>query len=565
MRNEIESAIAALTLKHGLITPAMAVQVLDDTKEAPVKVLFDRFSALVAEADLLASIAKEIQVEYVDLNSRSETRVADAVVIEKSGVEFLEEHTVLPLVSPSGEKTLAMANPTNFDAINRIRGLAGGNVSIALASTAQIQAQIISIVAGMKTDIQPGPNAVPEWIDALLTYSLAQRTSDIHFRFGSNKELSVRLRVDGVLQRISIPKAIEGKEREVVASVLSRSSTIDVSNQNEPQDGTFSFEAGGRTIDVRIGLLPQVTGANVTLRILDSSSIQKRPEEMGLRLEHVAKLRSVMKDPQGCIVCVGPTGSGKTTTLYSLLREVDAVSKNVLTVEDPVEYRLPNVGQTQIRNDLGEKSLTWEKALRSILRSDPDVVLVGEIRDPDVAKVAMEAAITGHLVLTTLHAQTAPGAWSRLGQMGVPGYLSSEAISAVISQRLVRRVHDCAEITPLSAEERSKIKAWGFEAPDTGVHAVGCSGCSGTGYLGRIAIAELLVPNDAFRDLASNPNAPQSAIRDAAVHSGWEPLSNDAYRAFLEGKTTLAEVERVVGSSESEEAFELPDMTFGDS
>ena len=240
---------------------------------------------------------------------------------------------------------------------------------------------------------------------------------------------------------------------------------------------------------------------------------------------------------------LGVTGSGKTTTLYALLREVDAVSRNVLTVEDPVEYRLPYVGQTQIRSDIGDRSLTFARALRSILRQDPDVVLVGEIRDTDTAKVAMEAAITGHLVLSTVHASSAPSAYTRLTEMGVPAYLVAEALSIVVSQRLVRQVHECCTVGPPTPDEQAILSRLGIEGVTQVAHPVGCIGCAGNGFRGRIAVAEILAASPEIKG-AIQSGLSREKILEIAKKTGWRPMLSDAVRHLKAGRTTVSEINR---------------------
>jgi type II secretory ATPase GspE/PulE/Tfp pilus assembly ATPase PilB-like protein len=422
-------------------------------------------------------------------------------------------------------------------------------VGAALALRSQVLARLLNVTSDLPSDVGTGPNAVPEWTDKLLARAVAERASDLHFRYLSDGRLMVRIRVDGVLRQSRFPEALEGRESEVIGSILARCTTIDPSNVREPQDGMFSFSAGGRHIDVRVAMLPQVSGPNLTLRLLDSMTLRKRPEEMGFDPEHLTTMRTTMASAQGCIMVVGPTGSGKTTTLYSLLREVDAVRRNVLTVEDPVEYNLPYIGQTQIRNDMGERSLTWSRALRSIVRNDPDVILVGEVRDSDVAKVAMEASITGHMVLTTLHAHSAPGAYNRMTQMGVPRYLVADAISLVISQRLMRQVHDCARLEPPTREEVNLLTRWGLEVPEKVPHELGCPECNGIGYQGRLAVIEVLVPDAQFRAVVAE-GAHSDTIRRAAEECGWRSIIHDGLRLVREGRSTVTEMARVLSDLE---------------
>jgi type II secretory ATPase GspE/PulE/Tfp pilus assembly ATPase PilB-like protein len=549
---DIERALATLSRKHGLIEASAAVRLIRDARTS-ARPLGDLVRESIAETDLLAAVATELGVRYVDLNRRDLDLVNDNRILGRCDLRFLGDKATLPLVNRDGQVVVVMANPLDTDAVTYMRSRFPEGFSAVLAARSQILARILTLTSDLGSEVGAGPNAVPEWVDRMLSRAVAERASDLHFRFLGNGEMMVRIRVDGVLRQVRFPDALRGRELEIVGTVLARCPTIDPSNVREPQDGTFSFSAGGRQIDVRVGMLPQVTGTNLTLRLLDSLTLRRRPEEMGFRAEHLSMMRNAVSSAQGCIVVVGPTGSGKTTTLYSLLREVDAVSRNVLTVEDPVEYRLPYIGQTQIRSDLGDRSLTWSRALRSIVRNDPDVILVGEVRDADVAKVAAEAAITGHMVLTTLHAHSAIGAFSRLVQMGVPSYLVSEAVSLVVSQRLVRHVHDCARLEPPTADEKALLTQWHLPIPDQVAHTTGCQGCAGTGYRGRLSAAEVLNPDARFRTLVAS-GAPSDELREAALGCGWQPIRYDGLRLLCAGQTTVAELSRALSDAEGDDA-----------
>jgi type II secretory ATPase GspE/PulE/Tfp pilus assembly ATPase PilB-like protein len=549
---DIERAVAALSRHHQVLDAEVAARLIRDARVSS-RPLSEMLRENVAEADLLAAVAKELGVRFADLNKRDFELVNDRRILGRCDTKFLSDKAALPLVSRDGRVVVVMANPLDADAVAYMRTKFPEGFTAVLAPRAQVLARLLQLTSGLATTVSNGPNAVPEWVDSMLARSVAERASDVHFRFLNDGNMMVRVRVDGVLRQVQFPDALKGRETEVIGTILARCQTIDPSNTREPQDGTFSFAAGGRPIDVRVGMLPQVTGTNITLRLLDSLTLRRRPEEMGFRDEHLTAMRAAIASAQGCVVVVGPTGSGKTTTLYALLREVDAISRNVLTVEDPVEYRLPYVGQTQIRSDLGERSLTWARALRSIVRNDPDVILVGEARDSDVAKVAMEASITGHMVLTTLHAHSAPGAYSRLVQMGVPGYLVADAVSLIISQRLLRQVHDCATMSPPTREERATLEHWGLEVPDLVAHVAGCPGCSGSGYSGRLAAAELLAPDATLRNLVSAGSS-SDTLREAAMRTGWMPIRHDGLRLIKAGLTTVSELTRTLSDAEADEA-----------
>lgn len=541
---DIERALATLALDHQLVDPVAAVRVLRDARQS-ARPLVNMVREMVPEAPLLAAVASELGVRFLDLDSSDAVGlVTDDRVLRHVDVRLLTDHAALPLVAPDGSVVVAMANPLDVDITGYLRTRFPPPLVFALAPRSQVQARLLAL----SSDDDAGEVTPTSWVGRLLARAVAANASDVHLRFLADSSLMVRFRVDGLLRQVRFPDQLAGREQEVVGTVLARCPTIDPANLREPQDGTFSFSAGGRSIDVRVGMVPQVHGANVTLRLLDSLVLRRRPEDMGFAPEHLEVMRAALAASQGSVLVVGPTGSGKTTTIYLLLNEVDAMRRNVMTVEDPVEYRLPFVGQTQVRADLGDRSVTWTRALRALLRADPDVILIGEVRDAEVARVAMEAAITGHTCVTSVHAHSAPGAYARMVQMGVAPYLVADAVSLIVSQRLVRRVHSCAAVGPPSAEDVAALTRLGVEVPDTVAQARGCTGCAGTGYKGRLATAEVLVPNARLRALVGS-GAGAEALYDAAVESGWTPIAVDAARHLRAHATTPSEVARVLADA----------------
>ncbi len=545
---DIERAVAALALDHQLLGEQEAWKLILDARNGG-KRLADSLKERVPEATLMGAIAKELNIRFYDMHTRDQEFIVDERTLRMCDTKMLTEHVALPLLDKTGKVIVALANPTDVDIVAYLRTKFPQGFQIVLTPKQQLLARLLYLTSDLTEDDVNDPNVVPNWVDRLLERAVAEGASDIHFRFLNDKSLMVRLRVDGVIRQVRFP--LKGRELEVVAAVMAKCPTMDSSNMREPQDGTFSYVAGGRQIDARVNMLPQITGPNLTLRVLDSLSLKRRPEEMGFQAEHLLMMRDQVASPQGCVIIVGPTGSGKTTTLYSLLREVDAVGRNVLTVEDPVEYRLPFIGQTQIRADLGDRSLTFSKALRAIVRADPDVILVGEVRDTDTAKVAMDAAITGHLVLTTLHARSAPGAYMRLSEMGVPRFLVAEAVSMIVSQRLIRRVHDCATLDPPTPDERIVLERLGISDIELVPHATGCGGCVGQGYRGRLAVAEVLVPNNSVREAVAAGRS-RSAIITSCLTTGWQPILTDGIRHLRDNTTTVAELARVLAEEDGE-------------
>jgi type II secretory ATPase GspE/PulE/Tfp pilus assembly ATPase PilB-like protein len=518
---------------------------------------------------LLPVIAGELGLPWVDLYGADLAYRVDEDLIRRCDVKLLRKHSALPLRAADNSVAVAMANPRgDQDMVDYLKQRLPGPVTFVLASGAQVQQRLVAVDTTSYATVDTTPaatagassvaassslpttveeNPVVEWVDNLLSRAAMEGASDLHFKFESDESLLVRFRIDGVLVRQEVP--LRGRENEIVNALLAKCPTIDPFDKTRPQDGTFSFvTTGGRKIDSRLAMLPQVHGPTVVCRLLDPANINRRLDDMGFAPEILVQMRRAMQQHQGAVFVIGPTGSGKTTTLYGLLRELPAEQRHILTAEDPVEYRLPFIGQTQIRNDLGEKSLTFAKALRAFLRLDPDVILVGEVRDGETAEVAMHAALTGHLVLSTLHAKSALGTFARLEELGVDPYLTAETLTLAINQRLIRRVHDCGTVRAPNARELAFIRRRGLAIPEQVREPApnGCPACNGTGYRGRIAVVEVLEPNDKVRTLIAE-KAPQSEIAAAAAAGqGYTSILSDAYRHVLKGTTTMTEMLRVL-------------------
>ena len=374
-------------------------------------------------------------------------------------------------------------------------------------------------------------------INRIIAEAVNIKASDIHIE-PYESVLSVRLRVDGVLREILSLSA------RVAPSLISRvkvMARLDIAEKRVPQDGRISLALGGKNIDVRVSTLPARYGERVVMRILDKEEARLRLDALGMPADMLTRFRHVLTRPNGIILVTGPTGSGKTTTLYGGLSELNDPSRNILTVEDPVEYAIDGVGQTQINPKVG---MTFATGLRAILRQDPDVVMVGEIRDVETAEIAIQAALTGHLVLSTVHTNSAVGAITRLRDMGAEPFLLSSTIAAVVAQRLVRRLcPSCKKPAEPTAAERRLL---GLDAttPATIHHAVGCPRCADTGYEGRLGVYELLVVDDAARRMIHN-DASEQQLRDH-VFAAHDTLAQTGFRHVLAGETSIEEVLRVV-------------------
>lgn len=566
---DLERAVAFLALVHRTITPTQARGLIESSRAAtnPSAALTAALVTLASEVPLLAAAAAELGIGFVNLHDHGTQWVADETTATQLGVATLKANNALPVRHTSGSIGVALVNPrAQGDFIDWLRARLGPGVPILLAPRAQIDGRLIYFDTAAFADLDPGEtemilataapatataNPVVEFVDNLFARAIAEGASDVHFLSQADGSLLVRFRIDSQMHRQAVP--LRKREKEIIGTLLAKcGDNIDSSDRTRPQDGSFSFLApGGRRIDARLGMLPQAHGPTVVVRLLDPENINRRLEDMGFAPATLTQMRRVMRAPQGSILFIGPTGSGKTTTLYALLKEMPAVEMAILTVEDPIEYRLPNIGQTQIRADLGEKSLTFPRALRSILRLDPDLILLGEIRDNATAETAMHAALTGHMVLSTLHAKTAVAAYQRLEELGVDPYLSSESLSLAVNQRLVRTVHSCAELGAPTDAEVAILQRCDLPVPDLVAHprAGGCAGCNLTGFRGRLAAVEVMEPTPALKELVAT-RAPRSQISTAATSTGYTGIMADAFRHVLSGKMPVLELLRVAGAGE---------------
>ena len=535
---------AILCLEYEEFSPEEAVEMIASARNGDTN-LFNDIRSVVPEERLLYIVANELSVHFANIDNPESGLTMDTDLIEECDPRKLILHSILPM-RHSGGVALVMADPTDANATSYARELFSAGYTLALAPKRQIISQLMQVANTFEPS--SAANAVPEWVDYALVQAAAFGTSDVHFNMQAEDagyRMIVKLRTDGVLRRFPFPDSLRGREREVAASLLAKSASMDSANMRDPQDGTFSFKAAGKTIDVRAAMIPVIgEGVKLTCRLLDPSNIDRKLNDMGFSQQHMHWIRREASAAQGTIVVVGPTGSGKSTTLYTLLGEVDQEEKNVITLEDPVEYRMKGIAQIPIRN-YGDKPLTFSHALRNVLRQDPDVILVGEMRDTDTAQVTMEAAITGHMVYSTLHANSAPNAYMRLVDMKVDPFLVSEAVSLILSQRLIRRAHSCASVSSPTEDEAQKLASWGFGDIEKVPRVSGCSGCNGTGYKGRIPVIEVLVPNQHLK-AAIGSGASSVEILEASRACGWEPIINDAARHLRAGSTTVSELVRTI-------------------
>lgn len=541
---DLRSPLEQLLLDHG------------DSDEKFLAAILEQ--KLVSEDELYPLWAKSLGVAFLKL----ERGMIETDAIKKLSKDFCKQHHLLPISVVGQELTIAIANPLALDAIAAVERQTEMVVLPVMASPNRIETfteQVYLDTGGLeealkKIDLKAldeetladpqrlarvaGNDAVVSIVDFLLTETIKEGASDIHIEPRPDG-LQVRLRIDGVLHEVhKFPAALTPP----VISRMKILADLDIAERRKPLDGRIKFKVGQREVEFRVSTLPTVFGEKVVARLLDQSKVILNLDQMGFSATILHQIRELIQAPHGIILVTGPTGSGKTTTLYGMLAEVNSPDYNIVTVEDPVEYSLPLVNQVQVNVKAGR---TFSTALRAILRQDPDIVMIGEIRDSETAGIAVQAALTGHLVLSTLHTNSAIQAIPRLIDIGVEPYLLAPALRGVMAQRLVRRL--CPECQVEDKPPESQLKAMGFAANDPRMKffkGKGCSNCKNSGYSGRTGIHELLVVNDPIRDLISR-RAPETEIRSEAAKAGFRTLSYDGIKKSLLGTTDIEEVARV--------------------
>ena len=506
------------------------------------RVLIER--DMVSEKDLVAALTTQIGMEFADLKDTEIDARAATMISEK----LMRRHTVIPIRVTDGRLIVATSDPSNVVALDDIRTMTGMDVE-PVVSTKDDILDTIAKYATMTDDIgdlnelkaQTEDAPIVKFVNLLISQAVADGASDIHIEPGE-RELRVRYRIDGVLHEVMrSPRSIQNG----VISRLKIMANVDIAERRIPQDGRISLTVHGKQIDIRFSTLPAVYGEKVVMRILDKSSVLLTLDDLGFLDHNITRFRESYEKPYGMILVTGPTGSGKSTTLYATLNVLNQEGVNIVTTEDPVEYQLAGITQVQTTNKVG---LTFATALRSILRQDPDIVLVGEMRDRETAHIGMEAALTGHLVLSTLHTNDAPSAVTRLTEMGIEPFLVGSAVDCVLAQRLARRV--CHKCVDMRQPDEVVLKEAGFdddiiaERPEI-PHAVGCSSCSNTGYRGRLAVHEVMTVTEEIERLTV-ARASSDEIERVAIEQGMRTLREDGLSKVLLGRTTIEEVGRVI-------------------
>ena len=512
----------------------------------------------VTEVQLASARALQADLPFVELVDYPVDRTA----VSRVPAVMCRRYQVLPIDIIEDVLTLAMVDPGNVFAIDDVRAAARMQVRAVVAAPSDIKAAIDryhraddelsdlttaleeetgSAVVAVNQEETADDAPIVRFVNLIISQAIQDKASDIHIEPGEH-EMHVRYRIDGVLHEMqSAPKAIQNG----VTSRLKIMAEIDIAERRKPQDGRISVRHAGRKIDLRVATLPVVWGEKVVMRILDNNAGTLAMENLALSPRNFEAYESSYTKPYGMILVTGPTGSGKSTTLYTTLSTVAKPEINVITVEDPVEFRMKGINQVQVNPKAG---LTFASALRSILRSDPDVVLIGEIRDHETAQIAIEASLTGHLVLSTLHTNDAPSAITRLTEMDIEPFLVGSAIDCVVAQRLARRLCErCREPYLHDAHELQALRfGWDRSMPvPTLFRPVGCSNCSNTGYRGRIALHEVMLVTEEIERLAV-VRASSAEITKVAIDQGMYTLRLDGWEKAKIGLTSVEEIMRVV-------------------
>lgn len=516
---------------------------------------------LISEDDVCTFFEEQMGIPRIDLKNYLIDPKTLALVPEG----LAKKHHLIPLFKTGDSLTIATADPLNVIALDELRLKTKFNIEPAVSTETEINTaisqyygtgssveDIIKSIDAKSMDIEEGKDELStdklknlaeeapiiKIVNLIIMQAIQEKASDIHVE-PEESNLKVRFRIDGVLhEALTIPKNLQ-------AAVLSRikiMSELNIATKRVPQDGRFRINVDNGSIDLRISTLPTMHGENIVMRLLDSSSIMIGLEQLGFNEKNLEQFKSLIVRPHGIVLVTGPTGSGKTTTLYSALNTINKPDVNIITVEDPVEYQLKMIRQSQINPKAG---LTFASGLRSILRQDPDIIMVGEIRDLETAEIAVQAALTGHLVFSTLHTNDAPSSLTRLMDMGVEPFLIASSVIGIVAQRLVRKICDnCKEAFTPSDEVFKEI---GIPRPEGDIkfyRGKGCKSCKNTGYKGRKGIYEMLIPNEKMRDMILQ-KAPSGQIKRVSQEMGLKTLREDGLEKVLSGMTTIDEVIRV--------------------
>ena len=561
----MSTRLGELLVKRGLINAAQLEKALEHQEGEENGTLSTSLVVLriFSDAELSALLQKEYRLPLVDPAAMD----VPSDVVRLIPPTLARRHHLVPISLSGSTLTLAMSDPSNLVAINEVKFLTGYDVKVAVAATNSVSAAIASLYDGgadyndvlaqvesedvelvkaeEEIDLKELERAtedapVVRLVNAILTSAIKRRASDIHLE-PFEKMFRVRYRVDGVLEEIMKPPL---KLKNAITSRIKVMAALDIAERRLPQDGRIKLKIGpGQDMDFRVSVLPTIFGEKIVLRLLDKSNLQLDMTKLGFEELALRDFKDAIYRPFGMVLVTGPTGSGKTTTLYSALSDLNKIASNISTAEDPVEYNLVGVNQVQIHEDIG---LNFANALRAFLRQDPDIIMVGEVRDFETAEIAIKAALTGHLVLSTVHTNDAPSTINRLLNMGIEPFLVASSVNLVLAQRLARVVcAGCKEPIEVPPQALTELGMTADEARSaTCFHGGGCAQCSGTGYRGRIALYEVMPMSEELRELVLG-GAPANEIKRTAMTLGMMTLRQSGLLKLRQGMTTIEEVVRV--------------------
>jgi type IV pilus assembly protein PilB len=561
----MSTRLGELLVRRGLITAAQLTKATEDPSAAnnALSAVMVKLGVL-SEADLAGCLQKEYHLSLVDPSAMN----IPNEVLRLIPNTLVQRHHLVPINLSGSSLTVAMSDPSNIVAINEIKFLTGYDVKVAVACVSSVSAaleqhyeqgsgeydDVLTEIEGEDVELVDKDEEVDlkeleratedapvvRLVNAILTSAIKRRASDVHLE-PYERMFRVRFRVDGVLEEIMRPPL---KLKNAITSRVKVMAALDIAERRLPQDGRIKLKLGrGQEMDFRVSVLPTIFGEKIVLRLLDKSNLQLDMTKLGFEESALKDFKDAIYKPFGMVLVTGPTGSGKTTTLYSALSELNKIGSNISTAEDPVEFNLVGINQVQIHEDIG---LNFASALRSFLRQDPDIIMVGEVRDFETAEIAIKAALTGHLVLSTLHTNDAPSTINRLLNMGVEPFLVASSVNLILAQRLARVIcTNCRAPVELPPQAMLDI---GVAREDVGTFScfqgTGCAQCNGSGYRGRIALYEVMPISEEVRELVLN-GASASEIKRGAVNLGMKTLRQSGISKLKEGLTTVGEVVRV--------------------
>lgn len=564
--------IGDILIEKGLITSAQLSEALKEqslTGRKVGQILVDK--GVIPEDKLIEVISERLQIPKISL----ESLVIDPMVVAMVPVELARRYLIMPVFKIGANLTIAMADPLNIIAIEELKYLTKCDIKRVIAASSAItnaidqyysvadsMSDVIGAYPGGQGEISLKDSAPPvtaaeqdapvvKLVNLLITQAVKEKASDIHIE-PDETQLRVRYRVDGIMKEEALPPKTLQSE---IISRIKVAANMDVSEKRLPQDGRLIMKIDGYDIDMRISTLPTIHGEKVVIRILDRRILNIGLEQLGFPSELLNKWKNLILKKEGLILITGPTSSGKTTTLYSVLREINSSEKNIITVEDPVEYSLPLINQVQTNEKAG---LTFASSLRHILRQNPDIIMIGEIRDAETAAMAVRSALTGHLVFSTLHTNDAPSSITRLIDMGIEKYLVASALKGVLAQRLLRT--NCPDCLEEYRPHEIQLMIAGLEDSNRGIkfrRGSGCNRCRMTGFSGQVGIFELVEIDETINEMIINGNS-DLQIRDYAAIRGYRPLFESGLDKVRQGTVCLEELLRVTSLNEKH-SVRIPD------